>query len=62
MNEEKSTFIHVCPSWTAGPRSAHPKFGGGVIIGGIPRAGEDPMECFARSMTNFNKMVEEAAA
>lgn len=33
----QSTWLHVCPSWTAGPRSAHPKFGSGVIIGGIPK-------------------------
>ncbi|MEK9180719.1 MAG: hypothetical protein AAB871_00610 [Patescibacteria group bacterium] len=34
---DRSTWIHVCPSWIAGPRSAHSKFGGGVVIGGIKR-------------------------
>jgi hypothetical protein len=28
-------ILHSWPSWTLGPRAAHAKFGGGVIIGGI---------------------------
>jgi hypothetical protein len=31
---------HSWPAWTLGPRAAHPKFGGGVIIGGIPSVDE----------------------
>ncbi len=26
---------HSWPSWTLGPRAAHPKFGGGMVMGGI---------------------------
>ena len=32
---KRSTWTHSCPTWILGPRSAHPKFGGGVIINGI---------------------------
>ncbi len=34
---ERSTWTHVCPAWIAGLRKAHPKFGGEVILSGIPR-------------------------
>jgi hypothetical protein len=33
--EMASQIRHSWPSWTLGTRAAHPKFGGGVIIGGI---------------------------
>ena len=32
-----SKYVHCCPAWTAGPRQTHPKFGGGIIVGGIGR-------------------------
>jgi len=28
-------YVHCCPAWTLGPRQTHPKFGGGIIVGGI---------------------------
>lgn len=30
-------IIHSVPAWTLGPRSAHPKFGGSAILGGIEK-------------------------
>ena len=48
---KRSTFIHVCASWTAGPRSAHPKFGGGIVIGGIPRV-EDRLLAIKQRFSN----------
>ncbi len=32
--------LHSWPSWTLGPRAAHPKFGGSTIVGGITRVDE----------------------
>ncbi len=32
-----SQLVHSWPVWTLGPRSAHPKFGGNVILGGIKK-------------------------
>ena len=32
---QRSTWSHSCPAWTMGPRTAHPKFGGGVKLAGI---------------------------
>lgn len=34
-DKKRSNWTHCFPAWVAGPRSLHPKFGGGVIVGGI---------------------------
>lgn len=52
---------HSFPSWALGPRSAHPKFGGGVIIGGIEKVADRLIaikDNFPEDLTSFHLLHE----